>query len=174
MNTCYVELDIKIHPLKESINSINLDTFLENQMTQVRDISELNNELVDFLHSCKISIRPKWLLIYWFGDKVTFPHTDGFRNTALNWNFTPGSWVEFYEKIPGNDYIRSQDTTNIFWKTSSEPIAIWDSLGPALINTQIPHTVKNINQSVRRLTYSIGFDEPYFSVKEKLKDYLKK
>ena len=153
MNTCYVELDIKIHPLKESINSVNLDTFLENQMTQVRDISELNNELVDFLHSCKISIRPKWLLI---------------------WNFTPGSWVEFYEKIPGNDYIRSQDTTNIFWKTSSEPIAIWDSLGPALINTQIPHTVKNINQTVRRLTYSIGFDEPYFSVKEKLKDYLKK
>lgn len=181
MNKCYVELDLNIYPFKKDLKNMMLGEW--KSMSRRHHINDLSLELINFFHNNNVKLMRDWILIHWYDDKPSIPHTDGEwfssdpskkRLCGINWNFTPGTWVEFYDSQHAVAYKRHQDYTNVFWKNIGDIIAKWDTAGPAIINAQIPHAVRGTEIHGRRISCSLNFLETYESITNKLGKYIKK
>lgn len=180
MNQCYVELNLDIYPFKKTLTDMMSGEW--KRMSRQHYITDLNSELVDFFQDNNVRVADDWLLIHWYNDKKSIPHTDGDwfsdeltkkRQCGINWNFTPGTWVEFYDSNEGIPYKRYQDHRLTFWKNIGDIIARWDSSGPAIVNTQKVHAVRGTETYGRRISCTLNFSETYESITDKLKKYIK-
>jgi hypothetical protein len=179
MNTCFEKLPIGIYPLKLPAWTY-LENFPKNRMDCLLECDNLNPELIDFFTSKKIKIRENFILWYWRTDKQRDPHTDGNyfsdettvkkRLCGINWNFSPGTRVEFYstEGITPQFWHRGDYDFSTSWPGANKVIDCWDDAGPVIFNPQIPHDVKSDDRLKRRLSLTLRFYETYESLKEKL------
>lgn len=166
-NTCFIHLNLPFHPLKYELNFYLNE---ENEKSKLYGIDYLNPELVDFFNQSKIFLKKKWLLIIWQDKKQNPPHSDGFRKCGINWNFTPNTSLEFYSNDNAESFKINEDPENVFWRNLSSPIAVWNTAGPVLINTSIPHGV-SLN-SKKRITCSLSFYQDYDTLKSLLREYI--
>lgn len=180
MKECYVPLDFEgIHPLRWPIEEYMRD-WPEKRMDKMFDVSWLNPQLLEFFHRKDVQIRENFLMWHWHVPGPKWPHTDGDwfsphhhvrkRLCGVNWNFTPGSYVEFYS-TEGGEPVFSNRGVNDFsttWTKTDNVIDVWDGWGPVLFNPQIPHNVKGIEGVTRRLSITLRFYETYESMMRKL------
>lgn len=185
MNICYVELKVDIFPFKHSVDYLLSNDWPENRMDKLHSIDYLNPELINFFLENNVKLRDTFLLINWWTLKDRPPHTDGNwfstdkiiqkRQCGINWNFTPGTWVEFYSSenaTPAFDPKgRIDDATT--WPDANIIIDKWTTFGPVIFNPQIIHKVKSLPHIERRTSCTLRFEETYESLCEKLSKYIK-
>jgi len=185
MISCFCDLNLKIFPFNHSIESLFKDNWPENRMDKLFSIDYLNPTLVDFFRDHRVALRDNFLLINWWTLRSRPPHTDGNwfsddkivakRQCGINWNFTPGTWVEFYSMENAtprfNPKGRIDDATT--WENAEVVIDKWDSPGPVIFNPQMIHRVKSFPYIERRQSCTLRFEETYESLIEKLSDYIK-
>jgi hypothetical protein len=154
----------------------------ESEMSRTHNIDDLNPNLLEFFKQHNVRLLDKWILIHWYDDhRLSVPHTDGDRLTndlikkrrcGINWNFTPGTWVEFYDDKSAVPYIRSEDIGNTFWKNVDKIIDKWDTAGPVIFNPQIIHAVRGTQEHGRRISCTLRFYETFESITEKLQNFI--
>jgi hypothetical protein len=157
----------------------------ENQMSRYHSIDDLNPQLINFFKSNGVKLIDKWLLVHWWDDKEAQVHTDENndkkwlsngklieRQCGINWNFTPGTWVEFYDSENLTPYKREQDLTNTFYLGETKIIDRWDTLGPVIFNPQIPHAVRGTKTAGRRIACTLNFNETFDSIVTKLRKFI--
>jgi hypothetical protein len=185
MIPCFCNLNLDIFPFKHSLEKLMSKKWGENQMSRYHGVDDLNPELIQFFKSNDVKLINQWLLIYWWDDKEAPIHTDGNndrswvtngnlvkRECGINWNFTPGTWVEFYDSENLTPYKRNQDLANIFYSGEPKVIDKWDSMGPVIINPQIPHTVRGTKNFRRRMACTLSFNETFESIISKLQKFI--
>jgi len=184
MNNNYVELKLDIFPFTHPVDHLLNTGWPENRMDKLHSIDFLNPELITFFRNHDVKLRDTFLLINWWTLRNRPPHTDGNwfstdkiikkRQCGINWNFTPGTWLEFYSMenaIPNFDPKgRIDDATT--WSNANTVIDRWDSAGPVIFNPQIPHKVKSLPHIQRRASCTLRFEETYKSLCEKLSEYI--
>jgi len=177
-NFCY--LNLNIFPFSKPLEEIMSKEWGVNEMSRLHGIEDLNPELIKFFDENKVKLRKSWILIYWWDDRFAPPHTDGDwfsddiikkRRCGINWNFTPGTWVEFYDSTTLTPYKRPQDLLNTFWLGTSNIIDKWDTTGPVIFNSQIIHAVRGMDTAGRRISCTLRFYETFESLTEKLKNF---
>lgn len=176
---------LKMYPLKMDVKEL-LVGWPEERMDKLLDVSYLNPELLDYFKERKIEIRSTFILWYWYISPpshhltLKWPHTDGDwfsddvtvrkRLSGINWNFLPGSRVEWYS-TEGTKPIfnyRSEYDFSTVWVDCDKVTDIWDDAGPVLFNPQIPHNIKGDAGVDRRLSMTLRFNESYESLRDKL------
>jgi len=185
MIKCYQELNLNIFPFKQSVDFLLNDNWPENRMDKLHSIDQLNPELLDFFKLTGINIRETFLLINWRVHRPRPAHTDGNwfsgdkivekRQCGINWNFSPGTWVEFYSMENAtpvyNPKGRIDDAT--IWPDVYKIIDRWDSAGPIIFNPQVPHRVNGLPDIKRRVSCTLRFVETFESLEKKLSEYIK-
>lgn len=185
MNQCYSELNLDIYPFTHPVEFLLNHEWPENRMDKLHSTDYLNPNLKEFFQDHQIKLRDTFLLINWWTLRPRPPHTDGNwfsgdkvvgkRQCGINWNFTPGTWVEFYSKenaIPNwNPKGRIDDATT--WSNANTIIDKWDSPGPIIFNPQVIHRVNSLPHIQRRASCTLRFEETYESLSDKLSKYIK-
>lgn len=185
MIPCFCNLNLDIFPFKTSLEELMRQKWTENQMSRCHSIDDLNSDLINFFKSNDVKLIDNWLLIHWWDDKENPVHTDGDnngnwfsansiikRNCCVNWNFTSGTWVEFYDSENLTPYKRKQDLTNTFYLGETKIIDRWDTLGPVIFNPQIPHAVRGTKIAGRRIACTLNFNETFDSIVTKLRKFI--
>jgi hypothetical protein len=179
MTECFQELPIKIYPLTEKIDYF-LKDWPENRQDKLVDREFINPDLLDFFDKKKIKIRENFIIWNWQKNGVKLPHTDGDwfsdetvikkRLCGINWNFSPGTRVEFYSTENATPVFehRGDYDFSTFWKNCNKLVAVWFSEGPILFNPQVPHKVGFNTFSTNRVSLTLRFFETYDTLKEKL------
>lgn len=177
MTDCFKKLPIDIYPFIKPVEELLVD-WPEKRMDKLFDITLINPELLDYFKQRDIKIRENFILWHWNLPGPFHPHTDGDwrsneevvrkRLCGINWNFTPGSWVEFYstEGASPEFYYRGEYDFSTTWRNATKVIDVWDDEGPVLFNPQVPHNVKGTRKN--RISVTLRFYETYESLKEKL------
>jgi hypothetical protein len=177
MIECFKQIPIKIYPLSSPIEEI-LTKYPTHRSFRVLDLSHLNPELLDYFKERDIKIREDFIFWNWHVPGAFIPHTDGdYRPTdgvarrrlcGINWNFTPGTRVDFYstDGTTPEFVYRSELDYFTLWKNATKIIDVWDDAGPVLFNPQVPH---NVNGTVKnRRSITLRFYETYEDLREKL------
>jgi len=178
---------LKMYPLKMDVKEL-LVGWPKERMDKLFDISYLNPELLDYFKERNIIIRPNFILWNWYVNppahhlNLKWPHTDGDwfskewgirkRLSGINWNFSPGTRVEWYSTEgtkPVYKY-RSEHDFSTIWIDCDKVTDIWDDAGPILFNPQVPHNIKGDVGVERRLSMTLRFEETYESLRDKLND----
>lgn len=180
MNNCYVPIDVGgLYPLIGPVEQYLFD-WPEKRMDKMFDYKLLNPELLDFFKSKDVKIRENFLMWHWNVPGPKWPHTDGDwfsenqhirkRLCGVNWNFTPGSYVEFYSIEGGKPVFsnRGEYDFSTTWENTDKVIDVWASEGPVIINPQVPHNVKGVKGITKRLSITLRFYETYESILRKL------
>lgn len=180
MKECYLPIDVNgIYPLRGHLEHYLYD-WPEKRMDKMFDIALLNPELVNFFQSKDVKIRENFIMWHWNIPGPKWPHTDGDwfstghhvkkRLCGVNWNFSPGTYVEFYSTEGGNPEFsyRGEYDFSTTWKDTDKVIDVWDGQGPVIINPQIPHNVKGTDGVKKRLSITLRFYETYESLMQKL------
>jgi hypothetical protein len=177
MTECFKKLPINIYPFIKPVEELLAD-WPKKRMDKLFDISLVNPELLDYFAQRYIKIRENFILWHWNLPGPIHPHTDGdWKSTdeivkkrlcGINWNFTPGSCVEFYstEGATPEFYHRGEYDFSTTWKNATKVIDVWDDEGPVLFNPQIPHNIKGPGRN--RLSVTLRFYETYESLRAKL------
>jgi hypothetical protein len=185
MKSCFSELAVDIFPFNQSVEFLLNNDWPENRMDKLHSIEHLNPDLISFFQDHGVKLRDTFLMINWWTLRDRPPHTDGNwfsndkiiqkRQCGINWNFTPGTWVEFYSMdnaTPNFDPKgRIDDATT--WSNVTTIIDKWDTPGPVIFNPQIIHRVKSFPHIERRASCTLRFGETYESLCDKLSKYLK-
>lgn len=185
MNKCYIELQLDIYPFSRPVEDLLNDDWPENRMDKLHTIDHLNPDLVKFFADHDVNLRDTFLLINWWTLRERPAHTDGDwfsddkivkkRPCGINWNFTPDTWVEFYDTEGVTPFFnpkgRIDDAT--IWPKASKVVDRWDTAGPIIFNPQIPHRVRSLPSVPRRVSTTLRFVETYESLAEKLKEFIK-
>lgn len=179
MNECFIPLPIDIYPLIKPVNEFLVD-WPEKRMDKLFDESFLNPELIEFFKQKNIKLRENFIVWHWNIPGPKNPHTDGDwfstetivkrRLCGINWNFTEGSFVEFYSTEGGNPVFsyRGEYDFSTTWENTDKVIDTWDNAGPVIFNPQVPHNVKAIDGITKRLSITLRFYETYESLRKKL------
>lgn len=185
MNSCYTNLNIKLYPFKRPVEELLSDNWPAERMDKLHNIEDLNPEILDLFQKNNVIIRNTFLIINWWVHRPRPAHTDGNwfspdeivakRRCGINWNFTPGTWVEFYSMenaVPTfNPSGRIDDATT--WSNANTIIDKWDTLGPVIFNPQMIHRVNGFPYIQRRISCTLRFEETYESLSDKLSIYIK-
>lgn len=185
MNQCYVELDIDLFPFSRPVDYLLNNDWPENRMDKLHSIDYLNPELIECFQENDVKLRNTFLMINWWTLKDRPAHTDGNwfsndkiiskRQCGINWNFTPGTWVEFYSMenaVPCFNPNGSIDDATT-WSNTNTIIDKWDTPGPVIFNPQIIHRVNSLPFIQRRVSCTLRFEETYESLIQKLSKYIK-
>lgn len=151
------------------LDSIDSDNFVQkdNYTTEV-----LNQDFLKYLEDKGVKVR-KVVVWHWLASDPHIAHIDSGPDgdtvtAAINWTLTTGSQVNFYpaqesthEVKYGNQDIPDWSTTNVgsyipIDVQGEEPIAVWSSDGPCLINPAVPHMIV---AKVPRISVSLQFEE---------------
>ena len=185
MNTCYIKLALDIFPFSHPVDYLLNNDWPENRMDKLHSTEYLNPELIQCFQENNVKLRNTFLMINWWTLRPRPPHTDGNwfsddgvvakRQCGINWNFTPGTWVEFYSEenaTPKFDPKGRIDDATV-WPDAKTVIDKWDTPGPVIFNPQIIHRVKSFPHIQRRVACTLRFDETFESLGEKLSKYIK-
>lgn len=186
MDECYIELPINIYPLVKPIEELlsNMEFPLVRgypRLDSLLDIELINPELLSYFKDRDIKIRENFILWKWAIKSALprLPHTDGDwrsvdairkRPCGINWNFTPGTRVEFYSKEGATPVFedRGKHDFSTSWENCNKIIDVWDTAGPVLFNPQVPHDIKANDGIKKRLSITLRFYETFQSIKGKL------
>lgn len=119
-----------------------------------------------------------------FQDYLAHPiHTDGQRQSCINWRLTPNSVLDVFDR-EGAETVKVQ-TTAERWSThwlypglAEPPLrATWNSYGPVLFDPQQPHRVRRLaaNQT-ERITVTLTLHHSYerawalFKAQDRIRD----
>jgi hypothetical protein len=185
MNICYLELNLDIFPFTHPVKYLLNNDWPQGRMDKLHSTEYINPVLIKFFQDHKVKLRDTFLMINWWTQRPRPPHTDGNwfssdgiivkRQCGINWNFTPGTWVEFYSMdnaIPDfNPKGRIDDATT--WSNVDTIIDKWDTTGPVIFNPQIIHKVNSFPYIQRRVSCTLRFEETYKSLADKLSRYIK-
>ena len=175
MIECFKHLPIKIYPFIKPVEELLVSSG-QKRMDNLLDSSLLNPDLLDYFKERDIRIRENFIFWNWKLPSPGNPHTDGDwrlnavrkRLCGINWNFTPGSWVEFYSTEGATpEFIdRGGHDFSTNWKNATKVIDVWNDEGPVLFNPQIPHNVKGSISN--RVSVTLRFNETYEDLRAKL------
>lgn len=184
MNECYIELSLPFYPLVSPVEEFIIQLPNVNgfpRLDRLLDIEFINPDLLQYFKDRNISIRENFILWNWAVKPgiARLPHTDGdWRNNdnirrrtcGINWNFTPGTRVEFYSREGATPVFedRGKHDFSTSWENCNNIIDIWDTPGPVLFNPQIPHDIKSNDGIRRRISLTLRFNETFESLKKKL------
>lgn len=140
----------------------------DNSMSTVTDtlrIERIRQELADMgIGALDLKIW-RWQ----FGSHYQIPiHTDGQRQSCINWRLTPHSVLDVFDREGGETF--SVTTAPGRWSThwlypglAEPPLrSTWDSYGPILFDPQQPHRVRTVNQQqTRRVTVTLTLAHSY-------------
>lgn len=120
-----------------------------------------------------LGIRTAELKLWqWRFDQPLNIHTDGQRQSAINWSLFPHSALAFY---PLGEPI-SVKTNEHIWSThwqypwgEPETLAEWQGYGPVIINTQQPHRPRALREGAVRSTVTLTLAHSYLEAVELLK-----
>jgi hypothetical protein len=185
MIPCFYHLDLDIFPFSDPVEVLLKNDWPESRMDKLHSIEYLNPKLVKFFEDRDVKLRDTFLMINWWVHRPRPPHTDGNwfsddeiiakRQCGINWNFTPGTWVEFYSMenaVPNfNPEGRIDDATT--WSNASTVIDKWNTPGPVIFNPQMIHRVNGFSHIQRRTSCTLRFKETYESLADKLFEYIK-
>ena len=179
MNNCYQHIDITIPPLiGDPFDYIK--EWPKGRQDKMYDKAFINPELLTFFESKNIRIRENFIVWWWHTKQARYPHTDGDwfskdeavkkRPCGINWNFTPNTWVEFYDTEGADPEVdfRSEYDFSTTWTNVNKVIDKWETPGPVIFNPQVPHMIKSGAGVFKRLSMTLRFYETYESLIEKL------
>ena len=177
---------LKMYPLKMDVSELLVDWPAERSDKLIH-FSYLNPELLDYFKEKNIVIRHNFILWNWYINDFPdvkymrkWPHTDGDwfseevivrkRLCGINWNFSPGTRVEWYSTEDGKPkyMYRSEHDFSTKWIGCHKVVAVWDDAGPILFNPQIPHNIEGDIGVARRVSITLRFEETYESLRDKL------
>lgn len=174
---CFIPLNLEKDPLKDSQRIFAEN---ENSVFSVIDLSEIKDSVIDAISSLGVKIEHaviwNWILLE---AELKRPHTDGNyagparRKSGINWPLSGDSVLDFWEvdKVPATpEYQTTSITHYTFWNIVGEPTCTWSSKTPALVNPQIPHRVRSLNNAIRRRSVVIALDHDldYQDISKKL------
>lgn len=162
------------------------DSPVNDQFVHKEEISLdiINKDFLNFLNDKGISIS-KAIVWHWLCKNPHWAHIDCDSNGeilswAINWTVNNNkSCVNFYDLPNVDKTVRFGNEIDTDWKTDNvtsyipvnvkniSPTASWDSRGPALINTSVPHLIvapemrTSISLSVFQTSTSYTIDEVF-------------
>lgn len=175
---CFIPLMLDADPLK---NSKKIFEERKELIYSTIDLSEVKENVVDSITSLGVKIEKvvvwNWILA---DAEIKKPHTDGNyngrkkRRSGINWSLTTDSALDFWEidKVSAEPEYEITDITHYtFWNTNGNPTCTWTGTYPALVNPQVPHKVRSLNNSVIRQSVIIvpDYKLEFLEVAEKLK-----
>lgn len=110
-------------------------------------------------------------------EEPEYIHSDGNRQAAINWSLTPDTRLEFFPTEGGKTFVERRlakkqgdldfIATYWFWIKQPEPIAVWNTGGPVIINPLQPHRAKsNYKNQDTRVSLTLKLEHTYQEVYE--------
>lgn len=105
-------------------------------------------------------------------EEPEYVHSDGNRQAAINWSLTLDSRLEFFPIEGGKTFVERRPAkkqgepdfvaTYWFWINQPDPIAVWNTAGPVIINPLQPHRAKsNSTEQQGRISLTLKLEHTY-------------